>query len=307
MKDNSNPLVSVGIPTYNRVEALNSSIDCFTNQTYKNIEIIISDNCSPDPMYYEIAKKNIQGVKFFRQDKNIGFKKNHDFVKQKANGKYFMWAHDDDVFPPDYIEVSVRHLEADPGAVLVGPRCDRYLNGKYWYTYDDFSSIGLSTYERLKQLIPDGFISHDRFEQYFNGVFLLSAAPLRLSEDFKEQFYLFFALSEKGTILNAPELHCIKHTTQEQLDRYNFERNFNARTSDRHHSLLRFFSRNMKECLPITLQMMDIIIRSKNLIIPEKSRLLAMCFYLFCKYTLLAEIKSGIRLIKKKFIRSEMH
>jgi glycosyltransferase involved in cell wall biosynthesis len=300
MKDNSIPLVSVGIPTYNRVEALQSAIDCFTNQTYKNIEIIISDNCSPDPLYNEIAKKSTDRIRFFRQDKNIGFKKNHDFVKQKANGKYFMWAHDDDVFPPDYIEISVRHLEADPGAVLVGPKSDRYLNGKFWYSYDNFSSNGLSAYERLKQLIPDGLISHDRFEQYFNGVFLLSASPLKVSEEFKEQFYLFFALSEKGAILHAPELHCIKHTTQEQLDRYNFERNFYAHAGNRHHSMLRFFSRNMKECLPITLQMMNIIIRSKNLTIPEKFKLLTRCFHLFCKNTLIAEIMSGIRFIKKK-------
>jgi len=303
MKDNNYPLVSVGIPTYNRVEALKSAIDCFSNQTYKNIEIIISDNCSPDPLYNEIAKKNTDRIRFFRQEKNIGFKKNHDFVKQKANGKYFMWAHDDDVFPPDYIEISVRYLEADPDAVLVGPKCDRYLDGKFWYSYDNFSSKGLSTYERLKELILDGLISHDRFEQYFTGIFLLSASPLKVSEEFKEQFYLFFALSEKGTILHAPELHCVKHTTQEQLDRYNFERNFNARSTDRHHFLLRFFSRNMKECLPITLQMMNIIIRSKNLSIPEKFKLLARCFYLFCKNNLFSEIMSGIRLIRKSILK----
>ena len=39
--------VSVGIPTYKRVELLKKTIDSIVNQTHKNIEIIISDNASP--------------------------------------------------------------------------------------------------------------------------------------------------------------------------------------------------------------------------------------------------------------------
>lgn len=40
------PLVSVGIPTYNRPEGLRQTLECITRQTYKNLEIIVSDNCS---------------------------------------------------------------------------------------------------------------------------------------------------------------------------------------------------------------------------------------------------------------------
>ncbi|MBU4370171.1 glycosyltransferase [Patescibacteria group bacterium] len=48
MNNNNQQLVSVGIPTYNRPESLRRTLECITSQTYKNLEIIISDNCSPN-------------------------------------------------------------------------------------------------------------------------------------------------------------------------------------------------------------------------------------------------------------------
>ena len=41
------PLVSIGIPTYNRPEGLRAALLAITRQTYKNIEVIVSDNASP--------------------------------------------------------------------------------------------------------------------------------------------------------------------------------------------------------------------------------------------------------------------
>jgi glycosyltransferase involved in cell wall biosynthesis len=43
------PLVSIGVPTYNRPLGIKRVLDCLTNQTYTNLEIVISDNCSTDP------------------------------------------------------------------------------------------------------------------------------------------------------------------------------------------------------------------------------------------------------------------
>ena len=40
------PMVTVGIPTFNRPEGLERTLACITKQTYTNLEIIVSDNCS---------------------------------------------------------------------------------------------------------------------------------------------------------------------------------------------------------------------------------------------------------------------
>ncbi|MCA6544957.1 MAG: glycosyltransferase, partial [Pseudanabaena sp. M074S1SP2A07QC] len=93
------PLVSVGIPTYNRPNGLKRTLECITQQTYRNIEIIVSDNCSIDPNV-EMVVKEFQSkddrICYFRQLENKGAGANFLFVLKQSVGKYFMWAADDD-------------------------------------------------------------------------------------------------------------------------------------------------------------------------------------------------------------------
>ena len=48
MSTKEKPLVSVGIPTYNRVDWLKGAIDSVLNQNYSNIDIVVCDNASTD-------------------------------------------------------------------------------------------------------------------------------------------------------------------------------------------------------------------------------------------------------------------
>ncbi len=95
------PLVSVGIPTYNRPEGLRRTLKCITGQTYRNLEIIVSDNCSPGPETEAIVREFMDRdsrIQYFCQEKNRGPEFNFKFVLEKATGEYFMWAADDDYF-----------------------------------------------------------------------------------------------------------------------------------------------------------------------------------------------------------------
>jgi glycosyltransferase involved in cell wall biosynthesis len=115
MNDNlALPLVSVGIPTYNRPEGLRRTLECITNQTYANLEIIVSDNCSPDPQVVNVVNEFKQvdsRIRFYRQDENIGAQHNFKFVLGQSTGKYFMWAADDDKWNDFYIAELVNCLE----------------------------------------------------------------------------------------------------------------------------------------------------------------------------------------------------
>ena len=69
------PLVSVGIPTYNRPEGLRRTLECITGQTYRNLEIIVSDNCSPDPEVERVVRSFMAHdarIQYFRQPENKG-------------------------------------------------------------------------------------------------------------------------------------------------------------------------------------------------------------------------------------------
>ena len=289
------PLVSIGVPSYNRPQLLDRLLSQLLAQTYPRIEIIVSDNCSSAPEVFRVAQacsERDSRVRAFRQAENVGALANHDFVRSHARGKYFLWAHDDDEFPPNYIDVCVRYLEANASAVLVGPSCDRYLNGEYWLSYENCSTLGRSKYERLRELMSDAYPCHWRFEHYLSGLYVTEAAPPVMSKEFKTQFHHFFFLSDKGPFLHARELKIIKHTTEENLKVYVRNAHKDQVDTYRRHRVLRHFSQPMQECIPITLQMLDILWRSENLSVVEKARLTAHCVWLFIQHPLRDEIRA---------------
>lgn len=112
------PLVSIGIAAYNRLDGLRRTLECFTRQTYQNLEIIVSDNCSPDDpseMVREFALKD-KRIKYYRQEKNIGMGLNTRFVWEKATGKYFVLGSDDDWWSPFFVSELLAALLAEEGA-----------------------------------------------------------------------------------------------------------------------------------------------------------------------------------------------
>lgn len=124
------PLVSIGIPTYNRNVGIRETLESIWNQQYSNLEIIISDNHSTDSTPEIIAgiTKDHPDIKYWRQEINIGMIPNFEFVLRKATGKYFMWVADDDKLEPGIIQKYVTFLENNPGYSLVSGEIKYWLN-----------------------------------------------------------------------------------------------------------------------------------------------------------------------------------
>jgi len=112
-------LVTVGIPTYNRPEGLQRTLEAIAGQSYRNLEIIVSDNCSTDPNVRKIVETYLlkdARVRYHRHDSNIGAISNFFSLLDLAQGDYFMWAADDDWWDQDFVEVSVESLQNHPSA-----------------------------------------------------------------------------------------------------------------------------------------------------------------------------------------------
>jgi len=112
----STALVSVGIPTYNRPEGLRRTLECIAAQTYPNLEIIVSDNCSPTAETERVTREFMARdarISFFRQTEPIGVSGNYRFVLERAGGEFFMWAADDDEWDPDFVHQCVSGFGAD--------------------------------------------------------------------------------------------------------------------------------------------------------------------------------------------------
>ncbi|MDP3770301.1 MAG: glycosyltransferase family 2 protein [bacterium] len=107
------PMVSIGLPTFNRAHCIRKCLDSLIAQTYPHIELIISDDGSTDEtqsICEEYARKDPR-IRYFRQLKNKGLIGNFYFVLSQAKGDYFGWAVDDDWFAPQYVEKHVEALE----------------------------------------------------------------------------------------------------------------------------------------------------------------------------------------------------
>jgi len=117
------PLVSVGIATYNRPDGLRKALESVVNQTYTNLEILISEDCTPceetKAILREYAARDSR-VKCFHQDKNLGPPRNIRFVLEQATGKYFMWADDDDVRDLAWVEMLLAKFATPNVSVALG-------------------------------------------------------------------------------------------------------------------------------------------------------------------------------------------
>lgn len=102
------PYVSVIMTVYNSKDFINNSLHSIKNQTLKNIEIILIDDCSTDGTSAMILSI-IQGdhrIKYIRNEKNCGAASSRNIGLKKATGEYIIFLDDDDVFDIHMLEKS---------------------------------------------------------------------------------------------------------------------------------------------------------------------------------------------------------
>jgi glycosyltransferase involved in cell wall biosynthesis len=119
------PLVTIGIPTYNRADSFfPDALRCAVQQSYGNIEIVVSDNCSTDSTEDVVRSINDPRIRYFKQKTNIPATENFNFCLKKARGDYFSLLHDDDLLDEDFVEACM-HTAAgnnDIGLIRTGVR-----------------------------------------------------------------------------------------------------------------------------------------------------------------------------------------
>ncbi len=130
------PLVSIGIPTYNKPEGLRKTLERITGQTYKNLEIIVADDGSSrstetERVVQEFLKTDSR-IRFYRHDTNKGQVYNYNFVLEHATGEYFMLAADDDIFELFYIEECLDVMRKRDDIVAVTMEV-QYFSGTHFF------------------------------------------------------------------------------------------------------------------------------------------------------------------------------
>lgn len=175
------PAVSIGMPAYNSSHWIAAAIESLLGQTFRDFELIISDNASSDSTF-DICRHYARAdarIRLLRNPRNIGANRNYLAVLAAARGTYFKWASSNDVCDPAFIESSVRLLETDPSAVLACPRASLFqvdVSDAQPYPAD-FALTADSPADRLAMLLD-----RIRLNNAFNGVMrteaLRRAAPM---------------------------------------------------------------------------------------------------------------------------------
>lgn len=119
---NLTPLISVLIPVYNVELFVFDAVNSICAQTYKNLEIIVVDDCSTDRTYevVEEIKKNDNRIKLFRNKENLKIAKTLNFALLQVTGEFIARMDGDDFSEPTKIEKQYLFLKNNPEFVLVG-------------------------------------------------------------------------------------------------------------------------------------------------------------------------------------------
>lgn len=103
--------VDILLTTYNtKEEYLKQQIDSILNQTHKNFNLIISDDCSPNEKVRKILKeyeKKDKRIKLYIQPQNLGCTKSFEFLLKQSTADYIAFSDHDDIWYPNKIEKSL--------------------------------------------------------------------------------------------------------------------------------------------------------------------------------------------------------
>ena len=215
----SNELVSVLLSAYNSEETLGESIDSLLNQTYKNLEILISDDGSTDSTK-EICKKfqlKDERILFSSNKKNIGLTKSLNNLAQKASGSLIARHDADDISLPNRIEEQIQFMKTKKLDAVTSRSLVKQNNKK---------RPGISFY------IPDKLLIN-RKNPFIHGTLIIKKNVFQEIGYYDERFYyaqdykLFYDLLNKGYKVKTLNkalyiLNTENNISSENLERQNY-------------------------------------------------------------------------------------
>ena len=121
-----NKLISIVLPTFNGEKYIRESIESVLNQSYKNWELIIVNDCSTDntgKIIEEYVKLDSR-IKLITNSQNEKLPKSLNIGFENANGEYYTWTSDDNIYKQNALEYMVNFLEKHKDIDLISCNFD---------------------------------------------------------------------------------------------------------------------------------------------------------------------------------------
>ncbi|MDD2522764.1 MAG: glycosyltransferase [Anaerolineaceae bacterium] len=154
---NTNPTVSIILPTYNRIEYLQRSIGSVLNQTYQDWELIVWDDGSSDGTAdYCRALLDSRVRYFLNENRGVAFARNQAIAN--SVGEYLAFLDSDDEWRDDKLSVQIEGLLTHPEIDLV------FCNFDNFNLVQNKHGINFSEFEKAFQMMTNSDLSPDFFE-----------------------------------------------------------------------------------------------------------------------------------------------
>lgn len=138
--------VTVGVLTYNSASTVIETLESIKAQTYKNVELIVSDDCSKDDTIAICRQWLKENESYFIRteiitvEHNTGLPSNGNRIGQASKGQWVKLIAGDDLLEPDCIEQLVRYVVDNPCANVVFSRITHFT-----YNFEGDMNRGMIT------------------------------------------------------------------------------------------------------------------------------------------------------------------
>lgn len=180
MTETPNPMVSFIVPCYKLGHLLPECLNSILSQTYRDFEILIMDDCSPDNTPEVARSFTDPRVIHVRNQPNLGHLRNYNKGIRMARGKYIWLISADDCLRRDYaLERYVRVMEEHPNAGYV------FCAGCALSDHTETGVIRSSMYRREDGIFP----GREFLLDLLKGNFILAASGMARKECYEKVSY----------------------------------------------------------------------------------------------------------------------
>lgn len=221
-----NSLISVIVPIYNVEKYLDRCVDSIINQTYKNLEIILVDDDSPDncpQMCDDYAKKDSR-IKIVHKE-NGGLSDARNAGMKVATGEYVSFIDSDDYISLDFYETLLETI-VDNDSDIVECGVVKFYEDNNFDEYSD--DLKVTNYDTLYAL--DGLINENPFKQHvWNKLYKSNIAldiPYAVGKLNEDEFwtYQIFGKAKKVTRINKTMYYYFQRGSSIMGNGYNIRR-----------------------------------------------------------------------------------
>ena len=242
---NINKKLSIIIPVYNVEKYIDTCLKSVINQTYKNLEIIIVDDCSTDNSYNIIQEYITKDnrIKYVKHEVNKGLFQARITGSREATGDYIAFLDSDDYISIDYYRTLIYNATQNSSDIVIGNTVLTYDDGrKIIYNFFDFKFDELIGKDCIKEYFKQEglcFSWHTIWNKIYSKKIWDESFPyysdinehLIMTEDFAFSTVLFYHAKKITKVENDAIFYCKHEKTSTDVNKLNLKK-FQKNMSD---------------------------------------------------------------------------